>query len=113
VLLASACVDAKGFARKITLLEDEHVAEHCAQEVSERERQAQFEVLTLLQTRGSELCHSIISPARSRHHLSKGMRLAALRHTEMVGNFPHSGRWFPLPRSQCLGARPATPPTRR
>jgi hypothetical protein len=27
----------------------------------------------------------IPSPPRARHHLSKGMRLAALRHTEMVG----------------------------
>jgi hypothetical protein len=35
--LASAHEDAEGFARKITLLEDELVAEHQAQEVFERE----------------------------------------------------------------------------
>jgi hypothetical protein len=54
-------------------------------QVSERERRARFEELTLLQTRGSKLCHAIIGPPRLRHHLSKGMQLAALRHTEMVG----------------------------
>jgi hypothetical protein len=53
--------------------------------VSERERRARFEELILLQTRGSKLCHAIIDPPRLRHHLSEGMRLAALRHTEMVG----------------------------
>jgi hypothetical protein len=31
------------------------------QEMSEREHRAQFEELTLLQTRGSELCHAIMS----------------------------------------------------
>jgi hypothetical protein len=45
----------------------------------------QFKELTLLQTRGSELYHAIVGPPWVRHHLSEGMRLAAFRHTEMVG----------------------------
>jgi hypothetical protein len=53
--------------------------------MSLRERQAQFEELTLLQTQGSKLCHAIVSPPWSRHHLSEGMQLATLRHTEMAG----------------------------
>jgi hypothetical protein len=52
--------------------------------VSEREHREQFEELTLLQTRGSELCHAIIGPPRARHHLSEGMRLAAIHHTKMA-----------------------------
>jgi hypothetical protein len=52
--------------------------------VFERESFAQFEELTLLQTRGSELCHGIISPPQARHHLPEGMCLVALRHTEMA-----------------------------
>jgi hypothetical protein len=53
--------------------------------VSERERQEQFEELTLLQTRGSELCHAIVGTPRVRNHFSEGMQLAALRHTEVAG----------------------------
>jgi hypothetical protein len=60
------------------------VAERPAQEVFERERREQFEELTLLQTRGSDLCHAFIGPPRARHHLSEGMRHAALRRTEMA-----------------------------
>jgi hypothetical protein len=60
--LASAREDVKGFARKSSLLEDEIVAEHQAREVFERERQEVFEELTLLQTRGSEQCYTIINP---------------------------------------------------
>jgi hypothetical protein len=52
--------------------------------VSERERQEQFKELTLLQTRGSELCHAIIGPLRARHHMSEGMRLAAVREFAML-----------------------------
>jgi hypothetical protein len=85
MVLASAREDAEGFVRKITLLENELAVERQAREVSERERRARFEELTLLQTQSSELCHAIIGPPRSRHHLSEGMRLAALRHTEMAG----------------------------
>jgi hypothetical protein len=55
--------------------------------VSDREHREQFEELTLLQTRGSELCHPIVSSPLSRHHLCEGMRHAALRHTEMAGEF--------------------------
>jgi hypothetical protein len=84
-LFAFAREDAEGFACNITLLEDELVAERGAQEVSEMERWAQFEVLTLLQTWGFELCHAIVGPPQVRHHQSEGMRLAALRHTKMAG----------------------------
>jgi hypothetical protein len=53
--------------------------------VHERERQEQFEELTLLQTSGSELCLAIFGPPRVRNQLSEGMRLVTLRHTEMAG----------------------------
>jgi hypothetical protein len=46
--LPSAREDAKGFARKIGLLEDELAAERHAREVLEREHREQFEELTLL-----------------------------------------------------------------
>jgi hypothetical protein len=59
--------------------------EHQAREVSEWERQEQFEELTLLQTWGSKLCHAVIGPPWARHHLSEGMWLAALHQTEMAG----------------------------
>jgi hypothetical protein len=36
-------------------------------------------------TRGSELCLDIVSPPRVRNHLSEGIQLMALRHTEMAG----------------------------
>jgi hypothetical protein len=52
--------------------------------VSEKERQEHFEELTLLQTRGFELCLAIVSPQRVRNHLSEGMQITALRHTKMV-----------------------------
>jgi hypothetical protein len=84
-VLASARDDAEGFARKVALFEDELAAEHRVREVSERGCQEQFEKLTLRHSRGSELCHAIISPPRPRHHLSEGMRIATLRHTEMAG----------------------------
>jgi hypothetical protein len=54
-------------------------------EVSEKEHREQFEELTLLQTRGSEQCHTIVNPPQVRNHLSEGMWLTALHHTEMVG----------------------------
>jgi hypothetical protein len=44
-----------------------------------------LEELTLLQTRGSELCFAIVSPPQARNHLLEGMQIAALWHTEMVG----------------------------
>jgi hypothetical protein len=58
--LASTHEDVAGFAQKITLLEGEIASE----------RREQFEELTLLQTRGSKLCHTIVGPPRTRHHLS-------------------------------------------
>jgi hypothetical protein len=83
-VLSSARADAEGLTRKIILLEDEHVEEHRAHEASERENQERFEELTLLQTRGSELCLANIGLPWARD-MSEGMRLATLRHTEMVG----------------------------
>jgi hypothetical protein len=41
--------------------------------------------ITLLQTRGFEVYHAIISPPKAKHHLSEGMRHAVLYHTEMAG----------------------------
>jgi hypothetical protein len=58
-------------------------AERWAREKSEREHRVRFEELTLLQSWGSELCHANISPPQAKH-LSEGMQLAALRHTEMA-----------------------------
>jgi hypothetical protein len=54
---------------------------------SERGHREQLEEFTLLQTRGSKLCFAIIGPIRMRNHLSEGMQIAALHHTEMVGEF--------------------------
>jgi hypothetical protein len=54
-------------------------------EVSESECWEQFEELTLLQTRGSELCLAIVSPPSVWNHLSEGMWVAALCHTKMAG----------------------------
>jgi hypothetical protein len=61
-VLASAHEEAGGFVQKITLLEGELAAERWARVVSGRERREQFEKLTLLQTQGSKLCHTIIGP---------------------------------------------------
>jgi hypothetical protein len=57
------------------------------QEESERGRREQLEELTLLQTRCSELCLTIVGPPQVRNHLSEEMRIAALRHTEMAEEF--------------------------
>jgi hypothetical protein len=52
-------------------------------EESERDFREQFEELTHLQARGSELsCHSI--PLRVRNHLSEGMQISTLSHTKMA-----------------------------
>jgi hypothetical protein len=51
---------------------------------SKRGRQEQLEELTLLQTRGSELCFAIVGPPQARNHLSEGMQITALWHTEMA-----------------------------
>jgi hypothetical protein len=59
--LASAHADTEGLAQRITLLEGELVEECQAWEMSEREHQVFSEELTLLQTRGSKLCHAITS----------------------------------------------------
>jgi hypothetical protein len=87
VVLSFAREDAKGFVSKIALIEGELAVEHQAWEVSGREHREQFQELTLLQTWGSKLCHTIVTPSRERHHLSEGMWLAALHHTEMAREF--------------------------
>jgi hypothetical protein len=104
--LASVHEDAEGLVRKIPLLECELAEAHWAREVaeenshglsdlsadaeqrrevSERECGEQFEELTLLRTRGSELYLAIVGPPWLRNHLTKGMWIAALRHTKMAG----------------------------
>jgi hypothetical protein len=83
IALSSTSANIEDLARKVTLIEDKLVEERREREASKREHRECFEELALLQTRGSELCHAIISPPRARH-LSEGMRLAALRHTEMA-----------------------------
>jgi hypothetical protein len=108
-VLASAREDAEDHIRKIILHEGELVVKLQAQEVSKREHREQFEELTLLQIRGFELCHVVVCPPRLRHHLSEGMWLAALHHTEMPESLPHFGWRCPLPRSQCLVAHPTAP----
>jgi hypothetical protein len=105
VALDSTREKAEGFAQRIALLEGELLEAQWAQDVaevnsqgmsdaaadverqreqSERECQEWIEELTLLQTRGSELCLAIVNPPRVRSHLSEGMRLAALCHTEVA-----------------------------
>jgi hypothetical protein len=107
--LASAREDSEVLALKVTLLKDELAVEHQAQEMSEREHQAHFEELSLLQTWGSEMCHAIIGPARAKH-LFEGMRLSALCHTEMVRELITFRRRCPLSRSWCSGTLPAILP---
>jgi hypothetical protein len=53
-------------------------------EESERGCWEQWKELTLLQTRGSKLCFAIVGPPRARNHLSKGMWIAILHHSEMA-----------------------------
>jgi hypothetical protein len=48
------------------------------------EHQEQFKELTLGQIQGSELYLAIVSPPRVRNHLSEGMQIATLRHTELA-----------------------------
>jgi hypothetical protein len=55
--LASAHENVKSLAQKVALLEDKLDVKHRAREMSEGEHRVRFEELTLLQTRGSELCH--------------------------------------------------------
>jgi hypothetical protein len=82
-VLSFAHFDVEDLTRKVTILEA-LAEERQAWEASEKEHQEHFMELTLLHTRGSELCHAIVNPPRARH-MSKGMRLAALRHTGMAG----------------------------
>jgi hypothetical protein len=84
IALASARADIEGLPQKIVLHEGKLVEDRRALEMFEREHREPFKELTFLQTRGSLLCHAIIGPPRARH-LSEGMRLVALRHTEMAG----------------------------
>jgi hypothetical protein len=84
--LASACEDAEGLAQKIAhgLFGFAADAEQQREE-SKRAHQEQFEEPTLLHTRGSELCLSIICPPRVRNQLLEGMRIATLCHAEIAG----------------------------
>jgi hypothetical protein len=53
--------------------------------VSEMEHREQFKELSLLRAWGAEVCLFVASPSRMRSHMSTRMQVAALRHTEMVG----------------------------
>jgi hypothetical protein len=75
-------------------------------EVSERERQVQFEELTILQTRGSELYLTIVDPPWLRNHLSEGMRLAALLHIEMARELAALRAVVPSAVESALGNSP-------
>jgi hypothetical protein len=72
----------------------------------ERQCQDLVQELTILQTRGSELCKAIVGPLTVRGHLLEGMQIAAICHTEMVGQLTRSRRRCLLPRSPCSGTRP-------
>jgi hypothetical protein len=103
--LASTCEEAEGLVQRIALLEGELAEARQAREMAkensqgssdaavdverwweefDRESREQFEELTLLQSRGSELCLAIVGLPRVRNHLSKGMRIAAFRHTDIA-----------------------------
>jgi hypothetical protein len=101
--LASAREDAERFVRKIALLEGELAAEHRVWEASERERQEQFEELTLLQTRGSELCHAVTGSPRARHQLFEGMRLCG-PHPMTHSAWGLWANWLPNSRGWRSGA---------
>jgi hypothetical protein len=99
VVLSSSCADTEDLVRKVILLEDELAEERWVRETSNREHQEHFEELTLLQTQGSEMCHAIISPPRTRH-LSEGMRLAAQCHIEIAGEL--AAFWVALAQQHYL-----------
>jgi hypothetical protein len=105
VALVSTHEDVEVLVRKIAFLEDELAEARRAREVaedkscglsdkaayaeqqwevSEKGCQLHFEELTLLQTRGSKLCLAIVNPPWVRNHLSDGMWIMALHHTEMA-----------------------------
>jgi hypothetical protein len=105
-VLASALDETEGLVWKITLLEGElakvcrarEVAEETTcglfdtmadaerrREESERGHQEHLGELTLLLTRGSELCIAIVDPPWVKNHLSEGMQIATLHHIEMAG----------------------------
>jgi hypothetical protein len=111
-VLASACADAEGLARRIALLEGE-LAEECrAQEMCEREHRECFEELTLLQTR-APCCIMLLSVLLRNDICLRGFDMQHSNILRSPRSLPHFGLRCPLPRSQCLGARPAIPPTRR
>jgi hypothetical protein len=106
MMLAFAHEDAEGLVWKIALLRGELAEARRAWEVAEEKSRGlsdaavdakrrwevykkgpleHFEELTLLQTRGSEVCLTIVGPPWLRNHLSEGMHIAALCRTEMVG----------------------------
>jgi hypothetical protein len=129
-VLASTCKEAEGSARRIAFLDGElmdvHEARDMAQvnsqnlsgvvadvdrrwEEDERECLERVQELTLLQTRGSELCQAIVGPPKVRGHLSEGMWITIIHHIKMVEQLPHS-RWWCLPLlSPCLNDLPLKP----
>jgi hypothetical protein len=108
VALASACGEAKDLTRRIALLEGELAEARQARDTTKENSQGLSDVaadaerrleeskrvcwehveeLILLQTRGSELCLTIVGPLRVRSHLLEGMLIAALHHNEMLEEF--------------------------
>jgi hypothetical protein len=55
------------------------------QEDAERQCLDMAQELIVQQARIFELCQAIVSPPTVQGHLSEWMRIAAIRHTEMVG----------------------------
>jgi hypothetical protein len=87
-------------------LSDAAANTECRWEVTEWERQKQFDELTHLQTRGSELCLVILGPPRVRNHPSEGMQLMALRHSEMAGELATLRVTVPFVADSALGRSP-------
>jgi hypothetical protein len=70
---------------------------------SEREHREQFEELSLLQARGSELCLTIVSSPQVRKHLSVGCGPLPFSIPKWSVILPHFKQQCLLPWSWCLG----------
>jgi hypothetical protein len=103
--LASARIEVEDFAQRISLLEGDLAKTYQAWEVTEENSQGlpdavpddeqwrdeservcpeRVEDLTLLQIWGSKLCLAIVDSSRVRSHLSEGMQIIVLHHTEIA-----------------------------
>jgi hypothetical protein len=89
--LASTRRETEGFAQRIALLKanSQSLSSVAADadrrwEEARRECRERVQELTLLQTRGFELCQAIVGPPKLRGQLSEGMWIVVTRHTEMA-----------------------------